>query len=335
MKQGPGRVTSVLLCVLVLSVGVLDSREYGREFHQNPNAWIDVIAGTANAPTQYRIGVVDTASFLARHGHLELVHVLTLLDVLSGLVAVFVLFWVLRRSTVYRRGGLSSQWFGAASFLVLMQFYLGWVIWYQRPETLPTAAMLAVALALLTGRLPLLDRLGTVVAVAGLLVLAVAQGYIRADVALALHVGILLVCFTSAGSGFALGRWVQAWTSLVAVILAAGIQYDLMRRVYPQANYGGTPVLQLFLNLQAPTTQLPFFLFLVPFGWTAVMLVRRRYRPDSAGAGVFVGAVIFLGMWLMVGRIKEVRIFLPFALTLAPLTTELAMQRFLTDRAEE
>lgn len=335
MKQGPGRVTSVLLCVLVLSVGVLDSREYGREFHQNPNAWMDVVAGTANAPAQYRIGVVDTASFLARHGHLELGHVLTLLDVLSALVALFVLFWVLRRSAVYRKAGPSAQWFGAASFLVLMQFYLGWVIWYQRPETLPTAAMLAVALALLTVRLPLPHRAGTVVAVAGLLLLAVAQGYVRADVALALHVGVLLICFTSAGSSFALGRWVQAGTSLAAVVLAAGIQYDLMRRVYPQASYGNTPMLQLFLNLQAPTTQLPFLLFLVPFGWTAVILARRRYKPDSAEAGVFVGALIFLGMWLTVGRIKEVRIFLPFAVALAPLTTELAMHRFVVDRAEE
>jgi hypothetical protein len=297
--------------------------------------WADVIAGRANAPAQYRIGVVDTASFLTRHGHWELGHVLTLLDVLSGLIAVFVLFWVLRLSTVYRKGGPSAQWFGAASFLVLMQFYLWWVIWYQRPETLPTAAMLAMALALLTLRLPLPHRLEKAVAVAGLLLLAVAQGYVRADVAVALHAGIFLVCCTSAGSGFALGRRLQAATSLVAMALAAGIQYDLMRRVYPHANYGDTPVVQLFRNLQAPTTQLPFFLFLVPFGWTAAMLVRRRYRADSAGLGVFAGAVIFLGMWLMVGRIKEVRIFLPFALALAPLTAELAMQRFLMDRAEE
>jgi hypothetical protein len=48
---------------------------------------------------------------------------------------------------------------------------------------------------------------------------------------------------------------------------------------------------------------------------------------------MFAGAVIFMGMWLLVGRIKEVRIFLPFALALAPLTVELAMQRFLPDRS--
>jgi hypothetical protein len=334
MKQGPGRVTSVLLCVLVLSVGVLDSREYGREFRQNPNAWMDVVAGMANAPAQYRIGVVDTASILARYGHLQLGHVLTLLDVLSGLITVFLLFWVLRRSAVYRKAGQSAQWFGAASFLVLTQFYLGWVIWYQRPETLPTAAMLAVALALLTVKLPLPDRVGTVVAIAGLLLLAVAQGYVRADVALALHAGIFLVCFTSVGNSFALGRQIQAGTSLVAIVVVAGIQYDLMRRVFPHASYGDTPVFQLLQNLQAPTTQLPFFLFLVPFGWTVAMVVRRRYQATSAGLGVFAGAIIFLGMWLMVGRIKEVRIFLPFALALAPLTTELAIQRFLPESAE-
>jgi hypothetical protein len=36
-------------------------------------------------------------------------------------------------------------------------------------------------------------------------------------------------------------------------------------------------------------------------------------------------------MWVTVGRIREVRIFLPFALALAPLTVELAMQRFLPE----
>ena len=64
-------------------------------------------------------------------------------------VAVFVLFLVLRRSAVYRKASLAAQWFGAAGFMVLVQFYLAWLLWYQRPETLPTAAILALALLLL------------------------------------------------------------------------------------------------------------------------------------------------------------------------------------------
>jgi len=163
----------------------------------------------------------------------------------------------------------------------------------------------------------------------GLLLLAVAQGFVRADVAFALHVGILLVCLTSSGKGFALPRGVQAGTSLIAVLLALGIQYDLMKRVYPQATYGDTQVLQLFLNLKAPWGYAPFVLFLLPMGWTALMLARKRYQVEAAEIGLFTAAVLFLGMWVMVGKISEVRIFMPFALALAPLTAELAMQRFL------
>jgi hypothetical protein len=40
-------------------------------------------------------------------------------------------------------------------------------------------------------------------------------------------------------------------------------------------------------------------------------------------------------MWVVVGKIAEVRIFLPFALALAPLTAELAMQRFLSGTGSE
>jgi hypothetical protein len=65
------------------------------------------------------------------------------------------------------------------------------------------------------------------------------------------------------------------------------------------------------------------------------MLRRRRYQAESAGIGMFTAAVIFLGMWVVVGKIAEVRIFLPFALALAPLTAELAMQRFLPGAGSE
>ena len=329
MTQSPKRVVSVVLSLIVLSAGFLDYWSYSQMYYSKPGIWMDVVSGTADAPGQYRIGVIDTAYFLARHTHLALRHTLAVLDVLAGLIAVFTLFLVLRRSPIYRRAGAASEWFGAASFVVLVEFYLAWLLWYQKPETLPTAAMLSLALLLLTVRVPLSNRLETIVPVVGLLLLAVAQGFVRADAAFALHAGVLLVCLTPAGREFALARWLQAGTSLIAMVLAVGIQYWLMARVYPQANYGHTQVLQLFLNLKSPAKFVPFLLFLTPFGWTAVMLMRGRYQTGSAGIGMFTAAVIFLGMWVTVGRIAEVRIFLPFALALAPLTVEMAMQRFL------
>jgi hypothetical protein len=329
MMQGPKRVVSVLLSVIVLTSGFLGYWSYSQAFYREPNLWMDVVSGTADAPNQYRIGVVDTGYFLARHLHLGMRHTLALLDVASGFVAVFALFLVLRRSVTYRRADAAARWFGAACFVVLVQFYFAWLLWYQRAETLPTAAILALALVLLAVKLPLPGPVGMIGSVSGLLLLAIAQGFVRADVAFALNVGILLVCLTPAGGGFALSRGVQAGTSAVAVLLAGGIQYYLMTRMYPQAHYGGTSVLQLFFNLKTLSGYIPFLLFVVPLMWTAMLLARRRYRPDAADKAMFVAAVVFMGMWVTVGRIREVRIFLPFALALAPLTAELAMQCFL------
>jgi hypothetical protein len=59
------------------------------------------------------------------------------------------------------------------------------------------------------------------------------------------------------------------------------------------------------------------------------MLARRRYQAEASGIAMLMGAGVFFAMWITAGRIKEVRIFLPFALALAPVTVELAMQRFL------
>jgi hypothetical protein len=107
-----------------------------------------------------------------------------------------------------------------------------------------------------------------------------------------------------------------------------------MKRVYPQATYGDTQVVQLFFNLKSPSAYAPFLLFLLPSAWTAAMLRGRRYQVESWGVAMVTAAVLFLGMWVVVGKIAEVRIFLPFALALAPLTAELAMQRFVAEPAE-
>jgi hypothetical protein len=244
------------------------------------------------------------------------------------------LFLLLRGSTVYRNASLAAQWFGAASFVILVQFYFAWLIWFQKPETLPTAAILALALLLLTIKLPLPETAGRIGAVIGLLLLAMAQGLVRADVGFALHAGILLVCLTPAGKGFALPRRVQAATSFVALLLVLGIQYYLMMRKYPHATYGDTPVLQLFFNLKSVQGYIPFVIFMAPLVWTTVILARRKYRAGSATAAMFVAAIIFMGMWVTVGETVEVRIFLPFALVLAPLTVELAMERFFAGQPE-
>ena len=121
-------------------------------------------------------------------------------------------------------------------------------------------------------------------------------------------------------------------TSLLAVFVAAGIQYYLMRIRYPHATYGNTPVFQLLLNLTDPMELAAFTLFIPPYAWLVYTLLRRRATAESPALAVLSGSALFMGMWWMVGRVAEVRIFLPFALALAPQTVLCAMQRWLSDQ---
>jgi hypothetical protein len=92
---------------------------------------------------------------------------------------------------------------------------------------------------------------------------------------------------------------------------------------------------QLLINLRTPTEWLPFVLFLLPLGWTLRTLVRSGVRPEGPAAGVLAGSLLFLCLWMVMGRIEEVRIFLPFAFTLAPLTVGLAIERFAAEPAAD
>ena len=331
--QGPKKVATVLLTFIVLSMGLADYWSYSKAYHLDPTSFTDVLQGTAPAPNQYRIGVIGPAGFLACHSHLALRHVFTAIDVSAAFVAVFTLLFLLQRSSIYRTASNPAQWFGVACFVVLVQFYLPWVTWYQRPETMATAALVSLVLLMLTVRLRLPGAAGYVATAAVMLLLAVAQGFVRADVAFALHAGIFLLCLTRGGEGLSLPRGVQAVTSLLALSLAAGIQYYLMHIVYPQANYGDTPVFQLVLNFKEWARLIAFVLFIPPYVWTVRTVLRRRTQVAAPELAFVLGSAVFMGMWWFLGRVEEVRLFLPFTLALAPLGGQLAMRQWLGEEA--
>ena len=241
----PHKVARLLLAFVVCSTIFADYWEYSRQYRANPETWMDVIHGTANAPQQYRIGVPWAADLLLRHGHMGLRHGFTLIDLFCAAAAVFLLFTLMERTRAYRAAGATARWFGVAAFVFLAQYYFAWTTWYQRPETMASAAVLAATLWLLTVRLPLARTASIAIASVAMLALAAVQGFIRPDVIFALHLGTFLGRLTRAGDGSSLPRGVQAATSLLAVLIASGIQYALMHLVNPHAGYGTTPFLSL------------------------------------------------------------------------------------------
>jgi len=326
----PNRVARLLLAIVVCSSVFADYWEYSRQYHGAPDIWMDIVRGTADAPQQYRIGVPWLGDWIARHAHIGLRHGLTLLDLISAMVAAYVLYALFEQSVAYRRASNAARWMGAAAFLFLLHLYLSWVTWFQRPETLPSTLMLAGTLLLASPRLGLTGVAAKPIRVLGMLLMAVMQGFIRADLIFTLHLGLLLVCLTGLGEGFALGRRLQAMTSLAATLVSGGVQFYLMHVVYPHATYGKTAVLEVKHNLTNPVGMFAFMLFMIPWVWLIWVALKRRTLQDGPELGALLGSAVFVMMWFTVGRIEEVRIFLPYAVVLIPLTVECALERFVS-----
>jgi hypothetical protein len=325
----PEKVASLLLTVVILTSTLADDLEYGRTWRKDPNTLTDVINGTALAPAQYRIGIFKLADFFGRHTPLAMRHWLTVIGMISAFVAVFTLFTLLRRSKIWQTVDLKSRWFAALAFVFLVQFYLGWIVYFQRPETLPTAAFVALVLLLISVPLPMPKAAGTLVTATGLVLLAAWQGFVRPDAAFALFAGIILLGLTTSAAGLALPRIPLIVSAAVAGGLAFAVQFYLMHLVYPQTGYGDTPMIQLFLNLKGVPQWSAFALFMVPPAWTIFQVLFRHIPVDPTARAITYAALFFLGLWLTFGRMEEVRIYLPFALALTPCTVAVALQKFL------
>jgi hypothetical protein len=251
---------------------------------------------------------------------------ISLITTASALFAGFTLLRLLERTETFRRASGSLQWLGSATFVLLALFYLQWVGWYYRPDTLPSAASLA-AMYWLWAIPP--ERAATpgrrALIAAGLLGLAFAQGFLRADIGVAMNLGVLLA--SAAGlRGLSLPRRASVVVGGLGVLISAGILLYLIRFVYPQASYGDTEKFMLPKNIERWWGTVPFLLFTFPVLWTAVKAWKRRREIDAPSLAVLAGGMIFMSMWLIMGKDDEVRIYIGFAMAIAPLTSQLVIR---------
>lgn len=325
----PHTVARIMLAFVVCAAIFSDYWAYSKQYHADPGTWLNLIKGTGGAPMQYRIGVVKLADWMQRLGHMGLRHAFTLIDFFCSMTAAYLLLSVLEHDKTYRAAGQIARWFGALLLVFLVQYYFSWMTWYQRPETMASTAVMAATLWLLTVRLPLPKIASTLITSAAMLVLAAMQGFIRADVAFVAHLGILLTCLTPAGNGFSLPRRIQIVVSGLGALMAGGIQYYLMRVLYPQATYGNVPVFYLPYSVTHPLNWVSFLLFMPAWAWLATRLATKHARAGSPEIALFVGSAMYMVLWVTVGSLDEVRIFLPYMAVLIPLMCICAMRQFL------
>jgi len=328
-RTGPERMTRILLLAVALGLCEQTYWLYDSIDHFQPGYWKSFIDGVGSAPEQYRIGVKLAAWWMVEHLGWGFRHGFLLMDVAGSITAVYLLYALLRRRRRVRDASLGLQWFASAAFVALTCFYFAWVDSFFRPETLPTVGIVAVMVWLWSSWKRPQSRGKEFGIALALIAASFLEAWIRADVAAALNAGMLLACVGGKRReiGTRRGRTIVVGAGCVGI--AAAVQFYLMKVRYPHATYGSVPVLMIRHSWHKPLNLPPFICFMVPVVWTFVQFWRQRLTSsgDEVDSGLVIASVMYVLLWGVMGKLNEVRIFVPFALALAPLTVDLAMRR--------
>jgi hypothetical protein len=299
----------------------LDYWNYSRNFHEGAGSeWDALLAGRGFAPAQYRIGVLRTADLLARLTHTHLRHMFAAIDFVCLGVSLALLLWLLGRMEIFRAASRVSRWLQASLAVGCFLLYLLWSFWYQKPETHATLLLLVLSAAAAQWR----QRVSAVLV---LVALAAIGATVRVDAMVAFHAGFLVASLLPQSRlqsrSLPLGRATQAVTSVLSIAAAVAVAYVIMHGIYPNAPRE-VAAFQLFSNLRAWLNYFVVAAALFPW-WITLQLAMRRWRTlDGWMVGLVIGSVVHFALFYTFGIAWEVRIFLPFAMTLVPLTATLA-----------
>jgi hypothetical protein len=309
----------VFFCIAIsaisLSYGFMDWVGYWQSFHAHPEAWYLYLHGGIDAPLQYRIGTWLVVAWAHTRLHLSIWLTLTLIDVVSLGLALWCLVYVLSTNVTYLEYSAPLRMLSVVGLFLGVEYYLGWGHWFQYSGTMPSCLFICLSVLLVSGTAIQNRYLASLCVV----VASCIQGLIRADTAVILHAGFFLAVCSPLTRNLPFGRKWQVTTSALAALSAGLVQLYLMEVRFPGARYGSAGVFRFSTNF-LPANWVTAALALLPFWMILYLTISRKYRPDNITAMLLVSSCFYFAVWMMVGRLQEVRIFLPFAVALLPST---------------
>jgi hypothetical protein len=273
-----------------------------------------VLAGSGCAPEQYRTAMPRAAQWLAEVLHLHsLIAGMVLVDLVSAVALSALLYVLLLRRL--RGAGPHMSATAKALLGLFVGFYLHQTYAFARVETLPNCVFVAAAL-LLIGNMECFGRRWAGLSGVGLCALGFAEGWVRADVAVVTGVALVLGALFATGIGGRVRGTLMGVGLLVASVSGATLLY-LMRVVYPAAHYCGA-VFTLGLNVRLSYNFLGLLTVLPPVVVALAVLVRRFDAVAVVDRTTMIAALLYLGVWSVLGNWSEPRIYIPFAMCLLP-----------------
>jgi hypothetical protein len=238
------------------------------------------------------------------------------MDIMFAFVALL-LFYRLTVKDLPSTTSTAGRALAVALFLAFIQFPMMWVVPWQRPETLPSALYLACAVTLLAR--PTRRMLWSVLLIA----LTIWQAFVRADVAvifgMALSIGSSLKNSLAAFGP----RSLNLMRGLAIALVAGSVQLYLQFIRYPHLPYPQeTSVIQLRSNL-TPHGLRGLTFALLPVALIVAMFVVKRVKLTAFDVLVILTSALYLPVWMAVGSVNEVRIFVPFLLALCCVAAKL------------
>jgi hypothetical protein len=293
-----------------------------RNAGESAEAWVQMmLGGKVFAPDQYRIAMAFLPRFIELHTGLRPNQSIPFIEFAAYALALTLLYMLFRSSPHVVHGKPPSRVILLGFFLAALQFPVLWIFPWERPETLPTAFYLAAIVFVIVQR----SRLHFVFVCFLATLLSLGQAFMRADVPVAVGVAILIAA--AASVPLRRPRFHLVILGVLCVAAGAGVQFYLQHVLFPQATYPpNVPRIQLLANLNPifPPAHIPFFLTgLLPFIVALVLIRRNHRRIDASDKLVLLICVVYLPIWITVGLVGEVRIFVPFLLLAAPTIAKL------------
>jgi hypothetical protein len=284
--------------------------------------WVPLmLGGKLSAPDQYRIAMAYLPHLIELHSGLKPNQSIPLIEFVCYALALTLLYMLFRSSPHVVHGKPPSRIVLLGFFLAALQFPVLWIFPRERPETLPTPFYRAAIVFVIVQR----SRLRFVFVCLLATLLSIGQAFMRADVPVAVGAAILLAAVISLPLRRPRSHIVTL--GILCIAAGAGVQLYLQHVLFPQATYPpNVPKIQLLANLNPifPPAHIPFFLTaLLPFIVSLLLIRRNHRRIDASDKLVLLICFVYLPIWITVGLVGEVRIFVPFLLLAAPTIAKL------------
>lgn len=268
----------------------------------------EILQGTGYAPFQYRILPHYAAeAVLSSFPKLTLRRVFGILDGIYIYLFVFFCSWFWKREnfwSVEENGSLSGPF-------VASLYYFIWNGIFHSGYTLLSLLYVVMSCVLLSY---FLEKPGGVT-LSLLIFTSVLQSFNRADVSFALGAGLLIYSVTESKDKAGIG------TGFILIGISLFIQGFLSLCVFEHAKWPEeVGPFQLLNNFELKRI-IPFIIFMFPYVGCVVFFFKEKIRIPGERAPVhyalFYASLVYLCLWLVLGKIDELRIFFPFSIPLS------------------